>query len=54
MSHIDSLSGIHNDRIQADCGTAGPLHIDVDRSDIHPHLEDEDDTWMLQRWEKNQ
>lgn len=45
MSHTDSLSGIHNDRNQADCGTAGPLHIDADCSDTHPHLQDTQEWW---------
>lgn len=39
MSHTDSLSGIHNDRIQANCGTAGLLHIGADCSGTHPHLQ---------------
>lgn len=40
MNRTDILSGIHIDRSQADCGTAGPVHIDADCSDTHPHLED--------------
>lgn len=45
MSRTDSLSGIHNDRIRADCGTVGPLHIDADCPDTRPHLQDTHERW---------
>lgn len=45
-THIPS--GIHNDRIQANCGTAGPLHIYEHHSDTRPHL---CETYGYKKWQ---
>lgn len=45
-THIPS--GIHSDRIQANCGTAGPLHIYEHRSDTRPRLRE---THGYKKWQ---